>query len=1057
ARAARGRDWGRTSLQVLAVAAFGFAAVAGAAWLGRREIARDALVGWLDQRGIEAEVGIERLDLDGFTGTVRAGSAGDPDFMAQRVEVDMTVAMPWDKGGFGVKPRRVRLVKPVVKAELKDGELKFGSLDPLVKEFLAKPPKPEEHGPLVLVEDGQLRLTTPYGRLRARGDATIDDGQLLRLDARLPAARLAGKGLAGDLQGAELHATKTGDRLHVRADAAVGEWVSDALDLEDARVEFEGDFPYPDLKKRRGDGTVRMNLAVKADSAGAGDTQTTGDELNLRFDGRVTGWLENFRLIGQAAAAGRVESYSAGSFDGRGGRFEATARALELTRTKDGLDWRAQGGVTLATAQARRDSTFLEGARLDLTDARFAGRGAKGLEGVFRADLNAKRVADGDLSLGGVTGALRGDLRAGEAFLLTLDGGVSAAHGAWTGLGPAKTDDVAELGALKRALGDFRLSAPGLSIETGSPGTSVALTAPVRLVAASGGQAVLTPRRQPLYAAPAEGEGRGAFDLALSGGALPNADVAVSDYRLRFDDAGLNLYATTSAKAGFDFGPVQGGVLQTAGRLAMAGGALTYTPDGCASLSAARLELGENDMVDAYGGLCPAGGPLLRVAGGMWSLSGRVQQAGVTGPFLEMRYENAAGTIEATGAGEDVRAEIRLDTVGVVDIAPVRRFHPERATGLVTLSDDVWRGRLDVTTPLGVKLGELSLVHDAGAGRGEMLIDVKDLSFTPDGLQPSDVTPLVDPLNKATGSVDFFGAFRWTPQTTSSEGRFTTRGLSFESPAGTVTELEGDIRLTSLTPLTSAPDQRITIRRIDSLVALDDATVDFQLLGDMLQIERGDVAAAGGKVVLESFKVPFDPNAAWEGAVVVEGVRLGDIVERSALAEDVDLEARVSGRLPFVVGPNGLKFIQGELHAIEPGRLSIRREALTGVNAAGGETPGAPPNIAQDFAYQALEHLNFEQLDAQVNSLPGGRLGILFHIKGEHAPPERKEITLSLMDVLKKRFFERELPLPSGTKIDLTLDTSFNFDQLLEDFREFNQAKSGMDGAQTLRSGPVQP
>ena len=95
---------------------------------------------------------------------------------------------------------------------------------------------------------------------------------------------------------------------------------------------------------------------------------------------------------------------------------------------------------------------------------------------------------------------------------------------------------------------------------------------------------------------------------------------------------------------------------------------------------------------------------------------------------------------------------------------------------------------------------------------------------------------------------------------------------------------------------------------------------------------------------------------------------------------------------------------------------------------------------AVEFAYQAMEHLAFDLLDAEVNSLPGGRLGVLFHIRGEHAPPERQEIRLTLAELISRNFLNRELPLPSGTKVDLTLDTSLNLDQLLRDYVEAQES-----------------
>jgi hypothetical protein len=56
------------------------------------------------------------------------------------------------------------------------------------------------------------------------------------------------------------------------------------------------------------------------------------------------------------------------------------------------------------------------------------------------------------------------------------------------------------------------------------------------------------------------------------------------------------------------------------------------------------------------------------------------------------------------------------------------------------------------------------------------------------------------------------------------------------------------------------------------------------------------------------------------------------------------------------------------------------------------------------MAYQAMEDLAFNEMGATVNSLPNGRLGVLFHIKGRHDPPQKKQIRLSVMDLIRQRF-----------------------------------------------------
>jgi hypothetical protein len=147
----------------------------------------------------------------------------------------------------------------------------------------------------------------------------------------------------------------------------------------------------------------------------------------------------------------------------------------------------------------------------------------------------------------------------------------------------------------------------------------------------------------------------------------------------------------------------------------------------------------------------------------------------------------------------------------------------------------------------------------------------------------------------------------------------------------------------------------------------------------------------------------------------------------------VEVAARIGGVLPFTYGPQGLRFANGRIAAEGPGRLSIQRQAL--IAAVGvGEGTQPPPSAVQDFAYQALENLSFEQLSGDVNSLPMGRLGLLLHIKGQHDPAQAMETRIGVLDLLRGRAFDKPLSLPKGTPIDLTLDTSLNLDELLASY-----------------------
>ncbi len=85
----------------------------------------------------------------------------------------------------------------------------------------------------------------------------------------------------------------------------------------------------------------------------------------------------------------------------------------------------------------------------------------------------------------------------------------------------------------------------------------------------------------------------------------------------------------------------------------------------------------------------------------------------------------------------------------------------------------------------------------------------------------------------------------------------------------------------------------------------------------------------------------------------------------------------------------------------------------------------------QGFAYQALQDLAFDKLEAQVASRPMGRLGVIFRIQGRHDPPKGGEVRIGVFDLLRGQALDKPLDLPKGTGVNLTLDTSLNLDELL--------------------------
>ena len=1011
--------------------------LAAALYLNRRAAARELLTGWLDRKGIDADVEVEQLEVDGFVGKISIGDPRNPDFRVERVEVDYALGMPWSKSGLGVTPSRIRLVRPLARASWKGGKFSLGSLDPLIEEFTSKPPRPDSRAPLVIVEGGRARIDTEYGPVQVLADARIDDSKLMRLNARLPAASLK----SGDVEARGLSAivdmTTTDDRVTLKVEAA-----ADAFTLTDAagsatKLSLTGDLPYPDLKKRRGDGRAVIAAHLTADTLSAGGVEGHAAEAALDFDGQAQGWIEAFRLSGQGQTRVRAQRLNGQGLNARGADLALSQAEVSVSRGKRGLEWRLASPAAL-----RLDSGLMGATRLTQAGLTSSKLTAGGRDDAFEVQaplaLTAERLVSGDLTLNDARGRLALDVVRDSVTRITAAGALSSPRAAWPGFGAPTQDDLPEMAELKRALGAFAIDAPGVRFATSNAGTELALTRPATARPFNGGLLTISPAKTPLFAAEPDQAGGGALSLTSQrGGGLPEAQFAVPSWSLT--PGGFR--AVLDGQAALDFGPARNIALATRGELASHGGRLTYTTQDCIPLSVERLELGENDVTDAAGRFCPAETPLITVANGSWRAQGTLADVGATAPFLAMRFSDAQGRLVVDGKPAGLSMTAAVSRAQVADTTDPLRFLPLTAAGEAKLVDDVWSGGFDLTR-LDHAVGRIDLRHDGKAEAGGVTISAPNLAFSQYGLQPDDLSPLAGDYLKSPveGSAGFEGRIDWSPTTSTSSGLVTIPELDFTSPAGKVQGLKGRIEFTSLTPLITAPDQVLTVDRLETVTPLTDLVLRFALDEKALALAGGQIQAAGGRISIEPFNIPLTPGEAWGGVIVVEQVQLNELMKSANLQEKAELDAVVSGRLPFTYAPDtGWRIVGGVLNAVRPGRLSIRPEVFDDLAAGGGNADGAPlpPNTMQDLAYQAMQDLAISDLTAEVNSLDEGRLGVRFRINGRHDPPEREQLRLSWMELIRRDFLNKKLNLPSDTPIDLTLDTTWNANQIVSDLMEY--------------------
>ncbi len=1036
----RKRRTGRRVAIVALMATTALGLVVGTAWLNRRVVAREVLVGWLDERGVPASVRVDRLELDGFVGRIVVGDPRDPDFSSD-VSVDYRLMGPWTGAGFGVTPSRILLTRPVLKARWSDDRFSMGSLDPIVEEFTGRPPQPDSRSPLIVVQGGQLNLSTDYGPVTALADLTVDNGKLMRLRARTPDLRLSKGETRATGLAATLDLTTTGDRVALGLNLRAADLSGPVLSGRNARVGLVADLPYPDLKTRRGDGRASFDLSMTGDALGVGGVATSSPNARLTFSGQTTGWIETFRIAGDLTGTLRAAAVTGEGVSATTPNLALTATRLDLSRQNAGdIVWSATGPATLTSARASAGELTLADLAVRSSALALGGRGAF-FEATAPLGLTAASATFGDLNLTGLNGTADLDMVQGDQTFIQATGAFRSSGGRWPLFGPISPDDVPELAAMKAALGDFAVDLPSFRLTAGTAGTRIDLTAPARLMPRNGGVLTVLPVARPIFSA-APGElGGGALKVTTTRGrGLPEATFDIPDWRLT--PGGFS--ARLDGRARLDFGLAQGLDVTTTGTLATDRGVLTYVAARCLDVAVERLELGENDVFDVAGQACPINRPLAEVRDGRWRADLGLKAFSAKAPFLALDVDRIEGTAAVTGSPSGIGLTADIASARVNDATTPRRFNPLSASGSATLSGESWTGGFDLVSGQ-TSIAHLDLTHDGLTGRGGVEIDTGTLTFAPGGLQPVDLTPLVAGIVSppVTGSAAFKGQLAWDPALPEgiSSGRLTVPGIDFTSPAGPVQGLRGTIDFTNLAPLTTAPGQILHVDKLVTITDLTDLDVNFALGKAAVTVSGAEIQIAGGFIRVEPFLLPLDRTTPFDGVIVFDRVQLGELVKGAGFDDKVALDAVVSGRLPFTYDPvAGVRIQAGTLAAVQPGRLSIQREALSGIEAGGG---GAiPPGTVEDLAYQAMENLAFDTLSANVNSEGDGRVRLMFAIKGRHDPPERQELRLSIPELISRQFLNRPLPLPSDTGIDLNLNTTLNLNEVVGDLLAINRARN---------------
>ncbi len=328
------------------------------------------------------------------------------------------------------------------------------------------------------------------------------------------------------------------------------------------------------------------------------------------------------------------------------------------------------------------------------------------------------------------------------------------------------------------------------------------------------------------------------------------------------------------------------------------------------------------------------------------------------------------------GAG-DPQADLRLDRVRLAQKATLEMAAPVIAAGDLSLREGRARFAYRLATPAGAALGKGGGVHHLETGRGETTFRSGRLAFTPGGLQPERLFPVLrGVVDNAAGAIAAEAKVAWAPDALSSGAVISFEDVSFAGPTRVVTRtrgVNGALAFDSLAPVATAGEQTITVDGVDlDALVLENGEIAFDMPGDeTVRIARAFFPWFGGTLGV------YDASASMASGEAFADLRVDRIDLDRVLTyfdmDGLDGEGILSGVLPLAVR-DGRAFIEdGRLESQGPGAVRYESAATDQAAAAGGEA---------EIAFDILRDLQYDSLSIGINGPLDGRLAFEMRFKG---------------------------------------------------------------------------
>jgi hypothetical protein len=338
---------------------------------------------------------------------------------------------------------------------------------------------------------------------------------------------------------------------------------------------------------------------------------------------------------------------------------------------------------------------------------------------------------------------------------------------------------------------------------------------------------------------------------------------------------------------------------------------------------------------------------------GLYRGEAKVLGAGLALPDFELALDGVSATVILPGDPEQATANFDVAEVRNTAITPA--FAPHRLSGQATR-----RGpQLDLTAeaygPGDRRAVDITAHHSLADGTGGAVVEIVPLLFSPDGLQPAELSPRFAGVLEMTGSADGTADLEWTPDGLSGTAEVKLDGASFRTEDVAVEDLTLHLSLDELWPASSPPGQMLRAGKIDIGTPVENLVARYRLPPDapgQVLVEEARFALVGGQFAVRDALIdPASKNT--ELRVQVDSLSLARLFETLAV-EGLSGQGELAGAIPISLQGDQVAVRDARLASRAPGVLRFRSGTASAALQSGGESVELLLKALENFQYDTL-------------------------------------------------------------------------------------------------------